>query len=288
MSPYRDASGSEELIRESLHAYLVGELGWGEEEFENRLALELDRQIPKALFDQLEGAAGWEIQGHRLLDVGAGQGAAVEEALRRGADAWGIEPSGGFGYVARVRLLEAGFAPGRIIPAGGERLPVPDETFDFIVCLQTLEHVDDPRAVLREVERVLRPGGRCWVTCENYLAFREQHYRLAWLPLLPKTLGALYLRARGRNPGFLRQHVTYVTYPGILSAVRESGLTNLTRQRVLWKAEDTARIERRWLRWLARTVPVKGVVTRRLAAVFDSIRNLFRVGITAELQKVET
>lgn len=181
---------SDELIRQSLHEYLVGDLGWEEEDFEDRLAVELDRRIPRGLFDRLEKHSNWKLRGRRLLDVGAGQGAAVHEALLRDADAWGIEPSRGFGHVARVRLREAGFSPRRIVGSTGERLPFPAESFDHVVSLQVLEHVEDPGRVIREIERVLKPGASCWV---------------AWLPLLPKWLGAPYLRARGRNPEFLRR-----------------------------------------------------------------------------------
>ena len=79
-----------------------------------------------------------------------------------------------------------------------------------------LEHARDPKRVIHEIARVLKPGGFAEISCENYLAFREQHYGVAWLPCLPKWLGALYLRLRGRNPAFLRNHVTYIYYPTLV------------------------------------------------------------------------
>lgn len=44
------------------------------------------------------------------------------------------------------------------------RLPFGDGTVDAIICTQTLEHIADPNAVVREIERILRPGGLCYIT----------------------------------------------------------------------------------------------------------------------------
>lgn len=283
-----DGAGSDELIRQSLREYLVGELGWDEEDFEDRLAIELDRRIPKGLFDRLETESDWKLEGRRLLDVGAGQGAAVHEALLRGADAWGIEPSTGFGRVARARLRDAGFSPRRIVRSAGERLPFPAESFDHVVSLQVLEHVEDPGRVIKEIGRVLKPGASCWIACENYLAFREQHYRVAWLPLLPKWIGSVYLRARGRNPEFLRRHVRYITYPGFRAFVNATELHDVIRERTLAKTQEPTEIQRPWLRQVTELLRAMRLPVRPLARAFLSVRDLFGVGIRAELRKARS
>ena len=43
-------------------------------------------------------------------------------------------------------------------------LPFPDGRFDGVICLEVLEHVPDPALVMSEIARVLRPGGRAWIS----------------------------------------------------------------------------------------------------------------------------
>jgi SAM-dependent methyltransferase len=53
-----------------------------------------------------------------------------------------------------------------------EDLPMADGTYDLVLCNQVLEHVPDPLAVLREIRRVLKPGGQAWISAP---LFYEEH-----------------------------------------------------------------------------------------------------------------
>jgi SAM-dependent methyltransferase len=53
-----------------------------------------------------------------------------------------------------------------------EELPMADETYDLVLCSQVLEHIPDPLPVLRELRRVLKPGGQAWVSAP---LFYEEH-----------------------------------------------------------------------------------------------------------------
>lgn len=93
-----------------------------------------------------------------VLDLGAGGGSLSEALARLGLSVVALDPSlpsvqAGKEHGARVNAAVS-FLVGR-----GEQLPFPDTSFDAVLCMETLEHVADPLAVVAESSRVLRPGG---------------------------------------------------------------------------------------------------------------------------------
>lgn len=98
----------------------------------------------------------------RLLDVGCGWEAkllrSVEDHIDSGV---GIDFKAPALHTDKLRTITASLA---------DTLPFDDHTFDVVTMLAVLEHLDDPEAILREIARVLRPGGGLVLTVPSHAA----------------------------------------------------------------------------------------------------------------------
>lgn len=91
-----------------------------------------------------------------VLDVATGTGAVARELLtRKSCEVVGLDQSPEMLAVARQRLPPAV----RLVEGTAESLPFPDDSFDALTFTYLLRYVSDPAATLRELARVVRPGG---------------------------------------------------------------------------------------------------------------------------------
>ncbi|CAG0992194.1 putative S-adenosylmethionine-dependent methyltransferase/MSMEI_2290 [Anaerolineales bacterium] len=104
-------------------------------------------------------AADNRIKG-QILENGCGVGMYVEKLSAFGGRVIGLEYD-------LERATEARANSNEIINAAGEFVPLPSSTFDLILSHEVLEHVQDDRAAIQEMIRVLKPGGRIAVFCPN-------------------------------------------------------------------------------------------------------------------------
>lgn len=124
--------------------------------------------------------------GQRLLEVGAGFGRLVGEYTGYDEVVL-VDPSDL--HVAAARDANLGDARIDVRLGRAEALPLPDASVDAVVCVRVLHHIEDPRAAMAEIRRVLRPGGILVLEFANkrnlkaiarYLVRRQ-----AWSPLAP-------------------------------------------------------------------------------------------------------
>jgi SAM-dependent methyltransferase len=97
----------------------------------------------------------------RILDAGCGSGRNMVELARHG-EVTGVELSRTSAEIARGRHL------GEVVEGSVLEMPFAPDSFDLAVCLDVIEHLEDDRAALRELRRVLRPGGALLVTVPAY------------------------------------------------------------------------------------------------------------------------
>ena len=102
--------------------------------------------------------------GERLLDVACGIGVFSAVLGRRGAYTVGIDLNApGIRLAAALAIPRAGF-----LLADAHALPLAPAAFDKIASICALEHFEDVGAALREMHRVLKPGGRLFLTADSF------------------------------------------------------------------------------------------------------------------------
>jgi SAM-dependent methyltransferase len=98
---------------------------------------------------------GISLPGQQVLDVGCGSGGYSQLFVQAGAELVSLDVE-----------LHPALAPQlrrRLVLGDAQSLPLEDEQFDFVFCASLIEHVLDPGKLARELYRVLRSGGRCYV-----------------------------------------------------------------------------------------------------------------------------
>lgn len=102
-----------------------------------------------------------DCKGKRILEVGCGCGSLLA-LLQRDNETVGIDAATDGIAACKARGIE-----GHCLDPSGEPLPFADNSFDFVICLETLEHMMNPYYALTEMRRVLRDGGRLICSVPN-------------------------------------------------------------------------------------------------------------------------
>lgn len=146
-------------------------------------------------------ALGGSLQGRSLLDLGAGMGGlsvALMLEAGEGVRLQALDYNPDYCRIAKLRAQRYGLDL-NIAVAAGEDLPYPANSFDCVVCMDVLEHVESAERVLAEMWRVLRPGGVALTTVPNRHAFRDPHYHMPFINWLPRGVAERVIELAGRS-----------------------------------------------------------------------------------------
>lgn len=108
-----------------------------------------------------------------LLDIGCGVGDFIHTAEEQGWEAIGVEPSDDAKSIARTRIK------GNIINSE-ELEKLADASFDLITMWHVLEHVDELRWQVEQLQRLVKPEGRIVIAVPNYKSYDGQYYKEHW------------------------------------------------------------------------------------------------------------
>lgn len=118
----------------------------------------------------------------RILDVGCGRGVLLSALADRGHEVHGMDVSATAvaGADPRARIKVAGCLT---------ECDYPDDAFDQVILWHVLEHLPNPREVLTEIRRILKPGGQLIVAVPNFSSLQSRWAGPAWFHLdLPRHL----------------------------------------------------------------------------------------------------
>jgi SAM-dependent methyltransferase len=171
---------------------------------------------------------------------------------RRGARTFGVDLCEGNIVGANLRRFawQLSFAA---VVGSATSLPYPPLFFDVVTCGDVLEHVKQPDMALREIERVLRPGGVLWLAAPTrYLPanlWRDPHYGCFGVAALSRQTAAWYLaRVCRRLPMLAHYEVERLpTYGATVAALRRLGFEILSGEyRPLAALRDPKRVQTAW------------------------------------------
>ncbi len=107
------------------------------------------------------------VSGQRLIDVGCGGGILAEAMAQRGATVTGIDMGEAPLAVAKLHQLESGVEVDYFQSTAEDLAAKEPESFDIVCCLEMLEHVPDPGAVIKACADMAKPGSALYFSTIN-------------------------------------------------------------------------------------------------------------------------
>jgi len=201
-----------------------------------------------------------DVRGKRILEVGAGSGRDSIELARQGAIVTVIDYVPSSLTVVAKNAAQAG-VPIQLVCGDGTRMPFPDDTFDVVFHQGLMEHFRDPKPLLNDNRRVLKPGAhvvidvpqrwhiytvgkKVMISMNKWFAGWETEYSIRELRTLVERQGFEVTATFGdwMVPGFFYRAFRYSLRPfGVALPTHPKGLMGLDR------------LGENWRRWFRRT-----------------------------------
>jgi len=154
--------------------------------------------------------------GDSVLDLGCGEGRhSISARLQADIRVIGLDLSHDDLVIAQQRLEHFGLEESsqcNFVKASGLKLPFQDQSFDQVICSEVLEHIVDYHSVLKEIKRVLKPGGLfavsvpryfpewvCWMLSSAYHEMPGGHLRIFRTSELRGAITNLRMRFLSRH-----------------------------------------------------------------------------------------
>jgi len=153
------------------------------------------------------------LQGKRVLDVGCGGGILSESMAQKGAEVTGIDLGDKALKVARLHSLESGVSVDYRLVSVEELADEAPESFDIVTCMEMLEHVPDPDAVVQACAKLVKPGGHVFFSTINR---NPKSYLFA-------VIGAEYIL--NLLPRGTHEYEKFIKPSELSASIRRSGLT---------------------------------------------------------------
>jgi SAM-dependent methyltransferase len=171
--------------------------------------------IHRAILRAIDAAASKGFAGD-YLDIGSGTG----ELLTLVQNRYGLSP---FACDYTDQLIRLPHQPVAIADLNAEPLPFEANRFALVTCAETIEHLENYRQTLREMHRVLKPGGIAVITTPNILNLRSRLRYLAF------GFASLFgpLNIGGRDVHSPRGHINPVSWFYLAHALLEAGFVDL-------------------------------------------------------------
>jgi SAM-dependent methyltransferase len=161
--------------------------------------------------------------GQSGLEIGCGTGGLLLAARTRVENVVGADIALRWLVIAQKRLET--IAPHvRLVCCSAEHLPFAEEVFDGVLGVHVLEHTQDPRSVLRETARTLKPGGLCYFTTPNRFSLGPEPCVRVWgVGFLPRSLARGYVR---RVKGVPYRNIRLLSSVELRKLLSQTGLSD--------------------------------------------------------------